>query len=316
MTRALVTGAGGFCGRHLTGYLRELGIEVHTLGTGRTQAQVHHHIDDVASIPSLMGVLKTVKPHYVFHLAGAAYASDPTLFYKINTQYAVALLHAMDACGFRNCPVLLVGTAAEYGRVDKRQLPIREDLSPHPYNHYGISKLAQTFVGLAAGGTGRPIVIVRPFNIIGSGMPDCLVVQNFARQIVDILLRKKLPIMKIGNLNTSRDFVDVRDVVSIYWRLVQTSAAYGQIVNVCSGTGILIRELLLKLFAISGVTVEVKQDPSLLKPMDVPEHFGSTEKLRKLIGVVPTLQIEETLKNILDNMLSREGKLLHKRSII
>lgn len=315
MTKALVTGAGGFCGRHLTRYLEELGIEVHTLGTGKTLSLLDHHIDNVADSTSLKSVLEAVRPHYIFHLAGITCASDPILFYKVNTQYAVALLHALDACELEDCPVLLVGTAAEYGPVNQDQLPIREDLPPNPHNHYGISKLAQTFAGLTAGRTGRPVVIVRPFNIIGAGMPDCLVVQNFSRQIVDILRGRKSPTIKVGNLGTSRDFVDVRDVVGIYWRLARTSAAYGEVVNVCSGEGTMIKEILSRLIAISGVKAEVERDPSLLKPVDTPVHFGSTEKLQNIIGFVPTLDLEESLKNILEDMVYRERQLLQKRAV-
>lgn len=312
MKRALVTGAHGFCGKHLTRYLTELGMEVHTLGSGGTTSALHHRIDDIACSASIGSVLNAVNPDYIFHLAGIACSSDPTLFYKVNTEYAVALLHALESGGFGSCPVLLVGTAAEYGTIGPEELPIREDLAPHPYNHYGISKLAQTFAGLTAGRRGHPIVIARPFNIIGPGMPAYLVAQNFSRQIVEVLCGRIPPIMRVGNLDSTRDFIDVRDAVRIYWQLLQTPEAYGTVVNICSGKGILIKEMLSKLIAISGVAVEVTQDPSLLKPVDVPVHFGSNEKLQKLIGFVPNLNLEVTLNDILRDLLAGEEQLLRK----
>ena len=166
------------------------------------------------------------------HLAGIAVTSDYPLCYQVNTQYAANLLRAMELAGMEGIPTLLIGTSAEYGQVSSGDLPITEELACHPYNHYGISKLAQTGMGLELARRGRPIVTARPFNIIGPGMSPNLVVQTFARQIVDIKYGRQAPVIKVGNLASTRDFIDVQQVVDIYWEMVQNPKTYGSVINV------------------------------------------------------------------------------------
>ena len=227
---------------------------------------------------AIAGVIEAVKPDYVFHLAGIVKASDPTLFYRVNSLYATALLHALEMAGHKDCPVLLAGTAAEYGLISEKELPIAEDLPPRPYSHYGVSKLAQTLAGLVVAKQRRPIVVVRPFNVIGPGMPEHLVVQSMAVQVNEIQAGRKPPVLHAGNLETSRDFLGVREVVGIYWQLIRNPAAYGQVINVCSGKPTPIREILDTLLEITGCSAQIRTDPARIKEIDIPVHFGSVEK--------------------------------------
>ncbi len=301
--KVLVTGSSGFCGQYLTRYLTRVGAEVFTLSNKETGSPNHYHVADFTDSGALSGVLSSVRPQHLFHLAGVTQADDPGLFYRVNTQYAVALLDALRSSRIHDCTVLLVGTSAEYGYVSKNQLPITEDVSSCPYSHYGISKLAQTLEGLAAHRMGLPVIIARPFNIIGSGMPEHLVVQSFASQIAQVLKGQKSPVIEVGNLEASRDFIDVEDVVTIFWQLVQRPSAFGKIVNVCSGKGIRIGDVLARLIKLTGRAIEVKPVPSRFKSVDIPEHFGSTERLRSLIGEIHFTDIEATLKKMLEDVV-------------
>lgn len=127
--RTLITGASGFCGQHLIPYLESQGLEIHTLG--RTPASNnHHYLTDTADVSAIASTIKIVQPNYVFHLAGVASSQDPTLFYQVNTVYAATLLYALEIAGYQDCPVMLVGTSAEYGMVSLEQLPIAKK---HPH---------------------------------------------------------------------------------------------------------------------------------------------------------------------------------------
>jgi len=262
----------------------------------------HHQISDVTDIAAIGSVVEQVKPDYVLHLAGVTHEKDPTLFYRVNCEYAAALLSALKNSGITDCPVLLVGTCAEYGMVSQQQLPIPEDFPSNPYNHYGISKLAQTLQGLIDSRAGHPVVMARPFNAIGPGMSDQFVVQSFARQVVDIMNGKMPPIIEVGNLKSSRDFVDIEDLIRIYWLLLQTPSAYGEIVNICSGKGIVIGDILSRLIQLSGVEIEVRVNSSRLKQIDVPEHYGSVRKLERIVEYVPSTALDLTLERILADL--------------
>jgi nucleoside-diphosphate-sugar epimerase len=302
--RALLTGAGGFCGKHLRSFLETQGVEVCSIGTGQA-AGVHYQVD-ATDVSSLIRAVDTVKPDYVFHMAGVARAEDPALYYQINTCYAAGLLQALEMTGQSHCPVLLAGSAAEYGEVPGDRLPITEDIPARPEGHYGISKLAQTMMGLWSAKRGRPRVMVRPFNIIGPGMPDHISVQSFVSQIRDAGRGSGPPVLQVGYLNGSRDFIDVRDVVKIYWRLIRKAEAYGQVINVCSGKPVVIRDLLSRLIEISGVMVEVRFDSQRSKEVDVPLNYGSTEKLKRISGIAPSESLDSSLARIWE-VMSRTG---------
>jgi GDP-4-dehydro-6-deoxy-D-mannose reductase len=147
--------------------------------------------------------------------------------------------------------------------------------------------------------------MVRPFNIIGAGMPAHLAVQSFARQIIDGPggSTRHPKVLKVGNLNSARDFLDIGEVTKLYWKLIQTPQAYGEIINVCSGIGINMGTLLDKLIAMSGASIKVEVDPARFKPVDIPVHYGSTVKLAGLAGYVPQLDLAASLKAILENLV-------------
>ena len=300
--KALITGAGGFCGRHLTDFLIQQGVEVHTMGIGKREIPTHHQISGVTSVGELSEIVRKVSPDYIFHLAGTSQAIDPIKYYLVNTQYAAALLSAIESAGITNSPVLLAGTSAEYGEVNSGQLPIHEETVPKPYSHYGISKLAQTLQGLAASRKNIPVVIARPFNIIGPGMPHHLVVQSFATQIVRISKKQDIPVIHTGNLESSRDFIDVGDLVKIYWDLIRAPSAMGEVVNVCTGKGVVIRQILEKLIEWSGEPIEISLDLKRMKAIEIDVHYGSTWKMEQLLGYRASLNLEQSLNRILNHL--------------
>jgi len=300
--RALVTGAGGFCGRHLLGYLQSLGVEVHTLGP-RVVSPNHHQILDLMNVAGLAEAVTASRPDYVFHLAGVTIAKEYDSYYRINTVYAASLLLALEITRLDHVPVLLTGTSAEYGLMSDGDLPISEDAPATPYSHYGISKLAQTLMGCTLARTGRPVIMVRPFNIIGPGMPEHLALQSFAQQLANIARNNCPAVIEVGNLNTARDFIDVDDVIRIYWRLAQTPEAYGQIINVCSGESTSLDDLLSRLISISGMRVDVRTDPAKFKSLDIAKHYGDCEKLHRLLGYTPGTSIETSLTRIWDSIV-------------
>ncbi len=308
--KALVTGASGLCGRFLLEFLDRMGIEIHTLST-KTSIDHHYHnqISDILDTEAITEILKSIKPDYIFHLAGVMHANNPLLFYKVNTQFAVTLFYAMERAGIVDSPILIVGTSAEYGIVPSYQLPISEQLPPHPYNHYGISKLAQTLEGLAYYRKNHPVVIVRPFNIIGPCMNKHLVVQSIVRQAVMIKKGIKDPFIDVGNINSKRDFIDVKDVVEIYWRLINSSSAYGEIINICTGESVSIKQILTTIISLSGIEAKIRVKPSLLKSIDIPDHYGSTEKLKSILGYIPKLDLNTSLGAIFEMEMKNESNI-------
>jgi GDP-4-dehydro-6-deoxy-D-mannose reductase len=302
--KVLVTGASGFTGTHLLNLLQSHGVEIFTHGP--IPGICGKHFDTpVGDAAQLAKIVRDSSPDYVIHLAGIASAADFENFYAVNTLYAASLLRALELAGCKDTPTLLVGTSAEYGMISGDQLPITEKTLARPYNHYGISKAAQTEMGCAMAKQGWRLVMVRPFNIIGPGMGPHLAVQSFASQVVEIVKNRRAPVISTGNLNNSRDFVDVQEVVQIYWQLVQTEAAYGRVINICSGKPIQMSTVLDKLIQLADRSIEIKVDPTRFKPVDVPVHYGSPELLRSILGSSPSKPLEQTLAEIFDDLAAR-----------
>ncbi len=301
--KALITGTSGFCGRHLKHFLKNQGIEVFPF-SARQGTQSFYEIKDLHDREGMCDAFRALRPDYVFHLAGTIKAEPPDLVYQVNTEYALNLLDALQMAGLQDTPVLLVGTAAEYGTVSEATLPISENHRGRPCNHYGISKLAQTLLGLAAAREGRPVVIVRPSNIIGPYMPEHLLVGSIVRQIVRIIQGRQSACLEVGNLNTARDFIDVSDLVDVYWRLIRMPEAYGQVINVCSGEPTPIVLLLEKFLAMADQEIEVSSNVSRYKAYDSPIHYLDPAKLRGLLGYVPVFDPNRSLKCILETMLT------------
>jgi GDP-4-dehydro-6-deoxy-D-mannose reductase len=289
--KALITGASGFTGKHLVRYLKARSVETFVLRLRSNE------IGDWERVASL---LEKINPDYVFHLAGLTRSDSAEEFLRVNTLYAVTLLTASREANLEDRPLLLVGSAAEYGQITAQDLPVTEETVCRPSSLYGISKLAQTLIGLAAADNRRrPIVVVRPFNIIGVGMPEYLALESFRRQIERIKADEQPPLIRVGNLNASRDFVDVEDVVQLYWALVQNRHAYGQIVNVCTGTVTSIGTILNLLIQASGLSIEVEADKARIKDVDVAVHYGSDKKLQRLIGNFQYTPVKKTIQKIM-----------------
>ncbi len=300
--KVLVTGASGFVGTHLLQFLYAKGLEIFTHGP--EPAVLGTHFDTpIEDIGKMTDIVTHLQPDFIFHLAGIANANDYSLFYRVNVQYAANLLRSLEQAGLADRPVLLCGTAAEYGLVAQENMPITEKTPAAPYNHYGASKLAQTHLGLILAAAGRRIVLVRPFNIIGPGMGAHLAIQAFALQIAQIVRGEIPPVIEVGNLSSSRDFVDVSEVVKIYWELLHTPAAFGRVVNVCSGKPEKMSDVLDRLIRLAGKQIEVHVNAERFKPVDVPLSYGDPGLLNTLIGTYPKRPLDDTLRDILAAVL-------------
>lgn len=300
ISRILITGGNGFLGTHFLQFLNKQDLEIHILGTRPPATGTYH---DIAfnEREKLKNLLCEVKPDAIFHLAGVSSSPELSRFYEINVVFAANIIEAVKEWGNRHCPIVLTGTSAEYGKIEPGDLPLAETTVPRPYDHYGISKFAQTLMGLREARNGWPVTVVRPFNIIGPGMPDHLVVQSFVRQLIRIRQKDQPPILEVGNLSAVRDFVDANDVAQAMWLLAQKPEAAGEVFNICSGVGTSIESCLDILLGMAGMKVEIQVNPERLRVVDIPVHFGSYEKLKRMTGFAPSSDIKKSLLQIVQS---------------
>lgn len=318
--RALVTGASGFVGGHLTDRLLAEGWEVWGCSSAAS-VPGRHASDAVQTIAADLEVpeqaaeaVRRSEPDVVFHLAARAAVapshSDPWATLRPNIGMQTHVLEAVRRHR-PECAVLVVGSGEVYGLARPEDLPLNEDAPLRPASPYAVSKVAQDFLGLQYHlSYGLKTVRVRPFNHLGPGQGPGFVAADFAKQLVEAELGWREPVIEVGNLEARRDFTDVRDVVRAYVGLMQ-GESWGQVFNVASGTAVSIAHLLELLLHETRAHVEVSQAPARMRPSDVPEFYGDAGRLRDAIGWQPRIPLEQTLRDVMQywrERLVREGR--------
>ena len=243
---------------------------------------------------ALANVVADESPDLVFHLAGANRGTAGNLE-RINVTTGMELLVKLADTAPR-VRVLLAGSAAEYGPVQEKDLPVREELPCRPTSPYGISKHSLVMRGLEfAHARGMHVTVARAFNIIGAGIPPSLVVGAVLKRLKEALAAVGEPVVRVGNLGTRRDFVSVEDAVDAYWRMLNGPFA-GQIFNVCSGHAVKIADLVSTLIGFAPRPVRLETDPALVRPDDVPVMYGDPTKARHAFGFEPETDITPALR--------------------
>jgi len=290
--RVLVTGARGFTGRYLVDRLRADGYEVvgmtEALPTGASE--VHANLLDAGATAR---AVELARPDRIVHLAALSFVAhdDVEATYRVNLLGSLALLQALATGSMPIRSVILASSAAVYGNVGVDT--IDETVAPAPVSHYGASKLAMEHMA-ATFHDRLPIVVVRPFNYTGPGQAE-----HFAVPKVVSHFRRAAKAIELGNIDVVREFMDVRTVVEIYRRLLACPAASGQTINVCTGRGGSLREVIAALEAQTGHHAEIRVDPRLVRANEVPRVVGSPRKLEGLTGSLPEIPLAATLREML-----------------
>jgi len=236
------------------------------------------------------------------HLAAQSFVpasvKDPRATYEVNFFGTLNLLQALKAGGFRG-RMLYVGSAEEYGAVRDEDLPVVESCPLRPRTPYGVSKAAAELLCYQwTQDQGFEIVMSRPFNHLGPGQAEHFVVPDFAKQVTEIKLGRREPVLKVGAIDVTRDFTDVRDVVQAYLALMERGES-GEAYNVCSGREFSIREILEELIRLAEVKCRIIVDNARLRAVERKRNRGSFEKLAKCTGWNPRITLTESLRDVL-----------------
>jgi GDP-4-dehydro-6-deoxy-D-mannose reductase len=302
--RALVTGASGFAGRQLVRQLAEDGWEV--AGTVRTRSAevtgVREHRVDIADQGALTALVRDFDPELVCHLVAivdTVTTPDVVRLYATNTVGTVAVLEAMREAD-SGARFLYTSTSFVYGSSSPEEQPVREDHPLKPQTPYGASKAAgETVTQQHARQTGREIVIARAFQHTGPGHVGAYAMADWARQLAEIESGPGTGVIRCGNIEVERDYLDVRDVAAAY-RAVATGGRPGEIYNVSSDVPRSMRSLLEGLIGAFDVEVEVEIDPDRFRSVDQQVFYGDSTKARTETGWKPGYDMEETLVDLAD----------------
>jgi GDP-4-dehydro-6-deoxy-D-mannose reductase len=287
MKKVAVLGISGFSGRHFAQWLIDAKLtssyEIYGLARDATTAaasyRFHYFAGDACSESAVSSFLKEVSPSHIINFVGVFKANTFADLLAANVSVSRTICETVVSAGLNPEKILLIGSAAEYGAPAYN--PVTERFPTRPITPYGLSKLYQTILAqYYFQNYALPVVVARPFNLIGQGMSPLLAIGSFTRQI-DALPEDGT--IEVGNLATSRDFVSVDEAVQQYWRLL-IAGAPGEVYNVCSGVPRTMRSVLDDLIVRSGKRLRVETVPTLIKPADVDIIYGDPTKYKSLNG--------------------------------
>jgi len=300
--RILVTGGGGFVGGHLIPHLKVAGHEVVAASHRPFEAPDGVAVEafDMLDPLAFKKIVEGYRPEAVIHLA--AQASVPRSWEEPDETYRTNILGASNLLeSLKERPqtrVLLVGSAQEYGALDLDRA-ISETDPLRPESPYAVSKVAQIKMGFMYHRRfGLRVIGARPFNHTGPGQSPEYAVGSFCSQIIEVERGRRKRI-EVGNLDSRRDFLDVRDVVAVYRTLIE-SGRPGEVYNVASGEGVLIRDLLKMLLDAAGLSAAEVVEDTTGRPGDPHSLVGDISKIRSTIGWEPKIFLEQSLIDTLD----------------
>ena len=288
MRKALVTGHTGHVGGHLVRHLQEQGWQ--TVGFSFRDGF------DITDYEQVRNALDIERPDAVFHLAAQAYVPEsfvnPRRTFEINTIGSLNILEAVRQLGLKT-KILLAGTSEEYGDGTPR-----EDAMLEPKSPYAISKMAMDYLGqLYARSYGMNVVVTRAFNHTGPDRGEQYAESSFAKQVAEVEVGKR-DVIEHGNLESVRNYTDVRDVVRAYVLAVDLESG---VYNICSSQNVTMQEVMDTLIRISGQDIKIKVNPALYRPSDFSFKKPRCDTLRDLTGWAPEISLEQTLTDLLNH---------------
>ncbi len=311
--KALVLGGTGMIGSHFMKSFKDDGYEVYGVArnsaTSRMAAVQDASIirSDILERDAMVRIFKQIKPDVIVHMAAQAFNGDSWnlefLTHETNYIGTLNVLYAAHEV-VPEAKILLACSSAEYGNITEEDCPLVEERLLKPHTPYGVSKVGVENLGLQyALNYNMKIYLPRLFIHVGTGHPPATAIQNFARQLA--LIKKGViePEIHVGNLSSSRDFIDVRDGVRAM-RLVLDKGNPAEPYNICNHKAYKIQEILDMLVEISGTDAKVISDKALMRLADEPLLLGDNSKI-KALGYTREYSMHKTLEDVFADWVSR-----------
>lgn len=294
--RVFLTGGAGFVATRMVEHLAGSAWQTHASST------------DILDGEALQAELRQCQPDIVLHLAAQSHVPtsfrEPELTARVNFDGTRSLLTALDQSGFTGA-LVFVGSGDMYGLVPEASLPIRETQALRPRNPYAASKVAaEAWCMQHSLHSQYRIVMARAFNHIGRGQNAQFVLPAMAEQLVAIERGQRPPILETGDLDVTRDFTNVSDVLDAYLALAEKGVS-GEVYNVCSGLEYRVRDLVAQMIVMTGLDIQLQNDPARFRKAEQTRVVGDNSKLRADTGWAPKVDIAASLAEILDDWRAR-----------
>lgn len=285
--RILITGANGFIGTALT---KRIALRLPEAAV----TSVDQKDGDLRDAAQTLALLKKTNPDCVFHLAGKIYSRDFDELRASNIGTTKNIIDGLKAAGIRS-RLIVPGSAAEYGQYTGTETPILETQTLKPLSPYGKTKAELTSYLLDEAAKGQDAIVARIFNLISKDAPPQSAIGAFLKQIRELREAPGTPEIKMGDLTSKRDLLDIDDTCDALIALAERGKP-GEIYNVCSGEAVIMQDVLKRMLELANIKANVTRDPERLRPDDIRFSCGSIAKITAHTGWRPALSLEASLK--------------------
>lgn len=308
-----MTGANGFVGRHLVNHLLKAGRDVIAVfgpcGSNAAQSSIAHRCTaqetvNLRSEPDVIQLLQKHQPDEIYHLAGVALTHGITFdeYVEGNLKLSGNIGRAvLEVCGPKS-KLLYVSSSAVYGASPGVCEEISETAPIRPRNDYGVTKASAEMALWALCHRGLNVRVVRPFNHTGPGQQRGFVcsdlVHRLRAEVNEERRSEGVLKLRVGRLDSIRDFTDVRDVVRAYLMVMERFAS-GEVVNVATGRGRSIGDVVRILVNdVARCRVNIIQDVELQRRAEVDIQVGDNKLLTARTGWEPRITLHQTLRDM------------------
>jgi GDP-4-dehydro-6-deoxy-D-mannose reductase len=313
--RVLITGAEGFVGPYVIKALRQLchgdlSIVATTKNSTTANGVDKSETLDVTDDRAVRDIIARYQPTHVVHLAGLAAPATAALnrqnVWQVHVGGAVNVAEAILGHA-PHCCLVYIGSGLIYGDSAKSGLPVDETTLLAPVDDYAATKAAADLAMGAFSHRGLHVIRMRPFNHTGPGQTEAFVIPAFAAQVARIEHGLAPPVIRVGDLDPLRDFLDVRDVANAYALAVLKSEIIepNTIFNVASGVARRIGDVLDWFLRRSSTKITIEQDKGRMRQSDLPRIVGNASRVRQTLGWAPEKEFDETLSDILADWRQR-----------
>lgn len=320
MKKILITGITGMVGSHLADYLisntnwRIYGAcrwrsptdnILHLANEINKKNRVELEYLDLCDYSSIEKTIKKIKPNIIFHLAAQSFPKasfdQREITFDTNILGTDRLLHVIHKLKIN--PIIHICSSSEvFGKVNKKFLPISENVPFHPASPYAISKIGTDYIGRYYHEAFKlRILITRMFTHTGPRRGDYFAESSFAKQIASIELGFQKNVVNVGNLKSLRTVADVRDAVRAYYLLVTKKPKFGETYNIGGSYSCTVEQILKYLLKISKLkNTQIKIDKNRLRPIDADLQVPDASKFKKHTGWKPEIKFDQTMQDLLD----------------
>tara|TARA_Y100000741_G_scaffold363493_2_gene351841 strand:- start:1560 stop:2522 length:963 start_codon:yes stop_codon:yes gene_type:complete len=307
--KCLITGITGSGGSYLAEHILSRDKNIKIFGIYRSHGykhlfnknkRVHLFKGDLRNQIRTQKIIKKIQPDLIFHLASSANVrksfDTPYTFINNNIDITINLLESIRRLKVK--PLTIICSTSEvYGLVSKKEIPIKEKQIMRPASPYAVSKSTQDLLSqVYHKNYGQNIIITRMFSYTNARRKD-LFATSFANQI-SLIEKGIIKILRHGNLESVRTFVDISDAMEAYW-LTAKKGKIGEIYNIGGKKTIKVKDFLHELIKNSNVKIRTQLDKKLLRPTDVTLQIPDCKKFQKDTGWKLKISFKNSVKKLL-----------------